>query len=543
MRLPVALVALSSLLVVFAGCVGSGPALPPASSLSRHIELAFTMDSVQAMQGARTPMDALSKIATVRFDYVHEGAAVDPGEVTVAYTGASGADVERPLSDFTEEASLRDGEVVRIQPGQGGTPRADLFTPIRLTQGGDEIDARAGVDREWLTVQGYPIPLAFSDDGRLHWRMEASADMSAHVEDLRMSAPDCADSQPIPSASTDSCGSTDITIDSAEFSYGFELTGSLDARTSLGSQGPSLAFGGELHGTTEFSAAVEGSEDGEPKSMSAEGSFEADFEDLLLELQFDDDRDLREVTVGGRAFVDGRVTAEGDDISSPEFPSPILDRAFGPETEELPEARRAEEALVELLSAVWALDLQPGDEVAFRAELDGDDLGAEAPFETFRMEFVSQVLSAEVRSVAGRERATLKLSEALHVSFTPPGAEPSEFGYDYTYWIDAHSYLPVYLQGTVERTFDRDDIQSLLDWAETTAAQMGGDAPRLELPGDAGFTVRAESLLELDEASSDLAAAGILQMGAGRTVPMAAAVFVLVTRLEGSSTSEPDDSW
>jgi hypothetical protein len=473
------LLAAAALAVAFlSGCATQPAKVDSGPLLSRHITI--SLDA--SMEPPESPQALLEENAELAFEYTHDGAAVDAAEVTVTYTSATGADAEVPLSEFTS-GEVGDGELVRIEPGKGDTPEPDLLTPLALTAGGEVLAERSGGDRDWLQAGGAPIPIAFSQPGEARWRVEASGSLAVHVAGLSWSQErdDCTyeapDYERVCVTQTESWTVRELTATLEE-----RAQGTLRVTTSLPAEGPRLAISSTLQASANGTLDVDVSashDEGFEGTATAWGRLDVDEAETAF--QFDAGRELRSATTRSHVILDGDVDLTGSFGDDPEIDHPIEEETYGPETTEFPPDRLEDDEFVRFLAAAWDLDLAVGDELA----VDMEDAGFGA-----RSSFVSQVLARETRDVGGVERDVFKLSDSFELVVDPLDAAPQTFAYDYTYWVDAETFLPVAMQGMVERTFTKVELDAYLSAVTERLEEEGGT---LELPDDASLTLRLES--------------------------------------------------
>lgn len=508
---------------VLSGCVaGPGGGLDSApSTITRHFTLTLDEATMKSADRANGVQETLATFIRVGFDYTHAGSTTPTSELSATYLSRAGLNVTVPLSDFTLLPALARGTVVTILPGQGGTPEADLLTGMQVAQGTKTLFAREDETKAWMTVQGMPIPLAFSEAGAAKWNFEVGTKFGANFDGLVVVSTDQVCDYTGQEYTCEPRTET-VQVDLAEMSLDYGLKGTLEAIASQPAAGPRLRLAAQLDGLMAVDVAVDARIDGERMQGTMDADFALEVRNTYMDMQFDHARDLRSITTAAQVFVDGTLVVTGDAEDVPDLPSPILDERFGPETETLSPARSVDATMVDLLNRLWALDLAVGDRIAIKVDMPGDTF-----MPAIRMDYTSQVLGSEPRKVGGVDRSTFRVSDALNVE-VGQGVSTWEWGYDQTYWVDAETSLPVHMQGRFDRTFHHDDIVELLD---TMRMVSDDDFPRFTVPADAQFTVSADVTMSLDADTTDLATAAIMATSGGRTIPMAAMVFVLVQNM------------
>lgn len=507
-----------------------------------------------------SPQELIERHTTVEFGYGHQGTSIDPAKVEVRYVTPEGEAVAVSLAEFTDGALVQPGDVVQIEPGQHGTPTADLATAIEVVQSGKVLAARTGASRDWVKAGGLPLPLAFSQAGRASWDFEAGGSLAIELGGMRIDAveercdwesyweeewrnegssgegsgdgtgeeswnatedhPGADDGEgpygrpnPTPYPEPD-CWEEPVAtlVDRLSAQLSQRVAGSVHATVALPAEGPRLAFSSALEATAGATVDASIQSDGESYGGTLDASYTVRVIASELALQFDAGRELSSITRQAQASIAGEAQGTGDFRFGEDGHTMAEEESFGPVTEPFTAEAQATEAFVRFLSNAWGLDMAPGDELAFQFDV---------PDAPILARFVSQVLAIESRNVAGEVRQAFKVSDSMTIDLDPLGVSPQHFAYDYLYWIDTQSHLPLYMQGQVERTFGQGELQAYLE-TTTQALEPDGDV-RFQLPPGASLTLSLDSTFEMAADSTDLATSALLGSAGARLVPMAAA--------------------
>lgn len=183
----------------FAGCADSPGATNEQFTISRQIRI--HLDSANIDSESDNPYDYVETAFVVRIN----GAAIAPAAATIVYQDESGAIVSKPLSAFTDLATLAKGTEVRVGD-------ANLTSSASLLVGGVEVVSRARPHTDWWNVGGYPIGWRMQPGAALGYRTTAAATESFSLTDIRGSADEA----------------KDFVLDKASASFGVKYDGTID---------------------------------------------------------------------------------------------------------------------------------------------------------------------------------------------------------------------------------------------------------------------------------------------------------------------------
>lgn len=491
--------------MVLSGCSAPDPSSTPGKSgLVRHITAKLDDESVRLAEMESTVEGTLGRLATVWYEYTHTGDDANPKELTFKYTLATGTPGSVPLSKFTTKTTLHEGDRVKIQP----SPAASVFgTASVVDASGESLAARGGQSANWFTVGNYPIPAAASVAGKTAWEVQAKGSFEAEVRDMDLpdsTRYDC-----------DQDGCQEVTepsghIDHARLKVGLSGSGTLSvdaARDAL-----RLAADGKLR--YDVDALLQAHMPDADVDGTAAGYVEAQSTGTL-DLGFNAKREIKSLAYGGHVTVDGDVDVQG--FPGAEVPSehPWMEQTQPRTSVPLSlGSQAADPGLVKFLLAAYALDLAVGDEIRFEATSPADDLGR-----SMQVSYVSQVLGVEDRAVAGADRPTFKVSDALGFKTLQGGAVAKEQKVEITYWIDLASMLPVYAQSKIQQSFDGTDIG---DFLGTLSGLEGFEMP--QVPAGARVVFTTDVTEKMTAYGGDVQTAAIVGVGAARLVPLLGAM-------------------
>ncbi|MES2153828.1 MAG: hypothetical protein V4510_01695 [bacterium] len=491
-----AIVAVASILL--SGCASQSSVSPATThALTRHVSI-----NVTDLSNAPTSIDgAMAKYGHTFFEYTHSGATLDVAGTTVRYQAVGGLQHTTPLSAFTTQTQLHAGDVVKIDPVD---PAMDVLSGMTVERAGQQVSVRSGNDRAWLKSEGYPIPVATAHPGLASWSIHTGGGVDLHLHDLSVMA----DGPTYCDASGCHRSSTTTTVQSFDLNLTNTLDATVQAKTTAPASGTELTYAlPSLTDHAKFDLGVRASVGNDSRDIGLAGDVQANLGGHVT-LSFDGSRQINKAAVAGSVAFDGTFSSHGLPPGSELPPTISFSRDLPEHTETVAAGRQPDAAILSFVQRLWAMDLIPGDEF---------HLAIGSPFGS--VTYASQVLAIEPRTVGTETRSTLRMADHMtaHWMFNPEG-----FSFDFTYWLDAASYLPVYEQGTMTQTFrlaDYPQVQTAL-----TAALGSAGAHIVHYPNDAVVSLRSEATLQLTSYSGDYSHAAVLGLGA--TLMPATAVFL-----------------
>lgn len=168
------------LTAALAGCLAETVETDPDYAISRQVRI--------HLDDANWPeLDDLG--STDVYDYVDSSfvvtvrkAEIAPGSLTLSYRDRTGADVDRPLSDFTTKPVLAPGDAVRIED-------ADIASHAVLSKNGAVVASRVISDPSWWTVQGMPLGFELDPGSKLAYDVTGGFEETATLHDVRIKEP------------------------------------------------------------------------------------------------------------------------------------------------------------------------------------------------------------------------------------------------------------------------------------------------------------------------------------------------------------------
>lgn len=483
--------------VLFSGCAGpSSSSAGGTNSLTRTIDVDIDPMDMMSFAPSGTPDQMLAKFAKSAFEYKHAGATISASDVTVRYQTTGGLEKTADLSKFVSKSTIAAGQTVRIAPSD-----MSIFSSMVLLEGDDPIASRTGLDKDWLTAAGVPLPIASSKTGMVIWDFEATAGLDVQVNDFSF------DEQGMESH-----------LETLEVAMTAKADAKVELQTTAGSNQKVTLRMPEFKESASVDMTLKGTMGSQ--RIDASGSIDAEVSlDGFVDLKFEDGA-LSAVGVQGDASVD--VTFDVTGFPGPQPEDVHLSEDLPYNEEKIEASGFQDPTVVAFMERIWSLDLVVGDKFSFRMETDGS-FGSPG----FSIEYSSSVVGTDDKKVGSTTRPTLRVTD--HFAFETDAEEAAELqalSYDFTYWIDQQSYLPVYQQGSISQTYGPDDFPALLSNLEAAMAGSGST-----LPDDMSITIKSEATMQMTQYRGDFSEAAILTTGATRSVPLAAVVFVLVNNL------------
>ncbi len=502
---------------LLAGCTSSPTTVASGkNNLTRHVAFAYDVET-STMPQTSDPEQALTEFTQVSFEYKHSGASLDVAGVTVKYQSKDNAATTVQLSTLTSKTKIASGETITISP-----PDIAMASHLVLEKAGKVVAARSGVEREWFTAGGAPIPIAASVPGTASWDLKADGGLELHVSDMVVTSP----GRRVCTSTGCSTPPQTMTLDHLDLTFTSEFDATVEAVTTAPAGGSQLSLKlPSMKEHAEVSLDIAGESNGESVEMTLNGEITATASGRA-DFNFDGEGAL--VRVGG----EGQVAVHGsaETTGTPDMPvPPRVDfehkQPYASEAARFPEA--VPEELVAFLERMWALDLVPGDEFTFELT---------TPFG--EAHFSSEVMAIEPRTVGSTTRQTFRIVD--HFEAVIPDAGLTDLAFDFTHWVDTASYLPVFEQGTITQTFTPADFPGLRKLLEKTMSSSGASFVRF--PEDASLTLTTDASLQMTGYTGDFTVASPLAIGGARMVPLvvvgAAVVFVLVNNLGTGSSAD-----
>lgn len=439
------------------------------SVLARKVSIVFDESTLNDMD------TKFEEVVRTRFEYTHPGGETAVAGIQVRYTDDKGDDRVRPLSEFTTKSALMEGDVVTID-------RVNLTSDLVIEQDGAVLAERLGLRRDWLEVDGAPIPLHSSETGKAVWSLTGTSGFRFDVKDV-----DMGESGRVEYAKGDFSATSD---------------GTFNAATTGRGSSTDIRYETTMNGLFDAFADTRVHSDGE----TIEAGFDIDAESrlkgtLLMGFQ---DRALSRTGGGGSIFADGTIH-----VWDPEHPKsmgwepedvehPFIDEKepYQEESYEYDPYMEADEEYLAFMERLWGMNLDVGDEFRFTASYDDAGTG-------FLFEVVIQVTERVARNVGFGSVDTFRVHETMR--FETSGSSYGSGSYDlasFTTWLDTDSYLPVHAQISYTTTYDEDQIRAFYGAFEE-------DLP-YDLPEDLFLAINSEAVLRLEEYSGDLAISPLL---------------------------------
>jgi hypothetical protein len=460
-----AAMALAVLASLFAGCIledGTSAAEP----IVKKVRFVLNPDTLES--------EELDQVLRVKFEYTHRGATVAADELLATFTDTQGHDVDRALSRYTSLPQVRDGDIVTIEP-------VNLTSGLVIRHAGQVLVKRDGLNANWYTAGGYPLPLTTTTTGIARYTLEGSSGLSARGKDFDLDQ---------------------VRMHSMEANLDARADGTLTIESKMPGRGPRLEAEGRFKATASAKMDADYTEDGERQRAGFDARFQAWFNQTGT-LQFDRANRLVAAGGGGDVWADGDVIAWDKDHPRAEnwrpedLEHPLVDEEWPYSEEELDlDPSDAEAVLVDFLRRLWDTRIGVGDEYLFEASSgEGDSY--------FRYTFGLQVTGKERRQAAGQSFETYRIAQTMSFVVRTPETGRTNFELaTTTLWVSADYYLPVYEQATYRRTFEREDLRRILQ-------AMGDDSP-FTLPNDPQVVLTGEYVLRLSEHRGDFMIAPVL---------------------------------
>lgn len=463
----------------------------------RIVDLDVDPEAMGAFGDVNDAADFFRAIGSTRFVYTHDRAETDAASLTASYVDEDGRAREVPLSRFTDRATLARGDQVTI-------PDALFTTALTIRDGDSVVAQRGGPPRDWLEVNGYPMPIA-TDGGLAVWDIQGDVDMDASLDRVRVRETGtdydyvCNPSPTAPPACAEQRTPYNETYEARDLS--FDAGTDLDATLRLEGVGAASAPALEvaLDGLVDLEALLKVQVLHERDGAQAERSdaahgFEVDVRALgdgTIGLRFAGG-ELARVGSGGSLDVDGTVDYwDADTPRGSERQSDVLDflDASQPYREEdVPGDANPVSFIAEALSDLWRMDLAAGDEFNLRA--------ASADTSTMpTMSMSIRVTDHEEREVpAGTFDAwRVETTQVITVPIPDRAAERFELPKLVT-WIDTRSGVPIAMEQSIAYDYDEEDFASLFALAESVDEDV-----EVTPPTDLTIGVHGTTLTELQE--------------------------------------------
>ncbi len=438
-----------------------------------------------------TDSDRLEDVFHTWFEYHHKGDAAEAGDVTVTYTYEDGEERTEPLSRHAASSRIKAGDTVKIS-------NVNLTSGLVVKKGDQVLAAREGLRADWLKVAGAPVPLSSSRDGVARYNLDGSSSVEFNARDFEMNEEEGGE------------------VERVEADWEAGLDGDITLRSSAGDGAPTLTLDAETSFDTSAFVDAVLRDDDERVNMGAEGSLAA-WLNFTVKLFFDHSRQLEKVGSAASLYADGDFTSwdpdhpRGEDWRPEDVEHPLVDERKAYEEETVEDLDPADEEAIEFLTKIWGMQLGVGDEYALHASPDDAEGDSE-----FRIDVVIQVLARESRKVDAGTRDTFKIGQEVQIYARTPESDELEFQViRSTLWIDRDTYLPVFEQGSITRSFDRRDLYEIYK-------NFGEDAP-FTFPRSVGLTIETDFSLELVEYSGDFRTAPVVGLlGFSSVLPLVA---------------------
>ncbi len=555
LRVSLATTALVS--VMFSGCTelfGSDA----SGSLARIVEMSMDPDTFADMEYVETPEDFMNVLGTAKYVYTHKSGEVATKDVSVRFTDDSGRERTAKLSEFTQKGTLNDGDSVTIDG-------VAMYSAIRLSADGDTLAARGTEAVDWFAVDGVPLPIAGDPGALASWTTTTTSTGDMGMDDAAVYWYEeyesiCYNDE---TQQWDDCSEydegtmevTDVTFDALQT---IVQDMSLAVVSAGGAERLDLSSSVEMTGHAFFDMYLQGwseygelDEQGEPRSSDryeeGDGHYGFSLEDATLQadgtasLFFDRSGRLQTIGMEGSVYADATLEF-WDNATAPEgdpddFDHPLIDESE-PYQEEPYEDYGEEDEISELLAHLWAMDLRVGDE--FHVDMDMMDLGQDFGTEGgFAMQYELIVVEREDKNVGGTTYDALRLQG--HGSFVyVVGDETTELDFsEFTFWIGAESYVPIYLEVTYNQVVGLADLEPILDAIE---AEMG-DEVDLTRPTIFDATGTMTTVLAINDLRGDIRVAAPLTIGGLFNSPFALMGPALAGMLDDQYEEEWDGEW
>ncbi len=467
-----------------AGCLVPGGGSGRSGDLVRIV--AFAPDQSLFEQEPNDAADVFAALADTRFEYTHNSDAVDPDDVTVAYTDEDGRDREVPLSRFTDLDEVGRGDKVVITD-------ALLTSRMDITHGDDKLASRGGPALDWLEAGGYPLPFAMRG-GLAVWDLDGRLDLDAGFDAIEVVSEDerwtttCEPSPDDPDGYCQPQTQSSMVTTTTRFTDALaqgqsELDGTLKLDSVGSALQPELLLGmtGLFSADATFNVHLkESSTDPEDEGMDADFGFSVEAQaDGDGSLRFRFDRDGALDTVGGEGELDasGSVTSWDDEHPRSAGYSPgdvdDFDVHFPYEETSVPFGDNPVSFVAQALSDLWRMDLAPGDEFTFSTKgLFGEDGENDMGFPT--VSIAIRVVELAEKEVEAGTFDALRVETSTVIEVPDAGTFERFELPTFTTWVDDDSGLPVAVEESVGYHLDQADFAPLFakasEWDEGTSA-------------------------------------------------------------------------
>lgn len=473
MKFPLTLTTLTLLAASFSGCILiDGDTGTQAEAIVRKVAVNVDADDEDS--------ERIEDYVQTALEYRHAGEAVATDQVTVEFFDETGKDRKEPISRFKSGGTLKPGDVVVI-------PKANLTSGLVVRQGSVVLAQRDGLRADWLKVEDVPLPVAVSKDGTAKYAIESEGQFRFKAEDFTFKEDE-----------------SNAFYELAEIDIRAENAGTMEVKSTFPAVGPRLALIGAFHA----SAAVQGNviqfDDGRRTENGGRANADA-FANGTFILQFDTNRQLDKYGFKGDVWADGDVVAwDEEHPKSSNWHPEDLDHPFIDEEEAYTEEKYEESgeappaSFLDFLNRLWGMTLGVGDELRFHSGYDEKGDG-------FSFDYVAQILGEDRRTVKAGSFDTLHISQRAVFEARHRGEQREFEVIQQSTWVDKVSHLPVFEQATYSKSFDRGDVERILN-------AFGEDAP-VTLPDEVDVVLQGETTSQLMERSSDLLVAPVITFG------------------------------
>lgn len=437
----------------FAGCLSETPKADPDYSLNRQVRFHVDDGNVDEMDELDGP--GLYDFVESAFVVTVRKAETSPASLAISYRDRTGADVERPLTDFTTKPLLVPGDSVRVED-------ADLTSHAVLKKDGAVVASRVLADPSWWNVQGVPVGFELEPGAVLSYDVTGGFDETATLHDVRIKEP---------AIHIDSM--TAAVHVKQDTTGRLDFTGAEETVTSMKTQQArplAWAFDGEVRLPMTFEFVGTDAENGEAIAAGVE---------VLPEtgVEFDAKGKLW-IAGSGQAVlgeVDGGSFATKADIiawatgieEASEFSCNGKTRADAcrPTEWELDEFEMSEEIpaskenldqdmgetpseMVDNLTRFFAEDMQPGDEIVFDMHVtDSSDFGLP---DGAVLDWSAQIKAVGIEQVTVKAGTfdALKVIEQVRIDSRVPGIGEAPLAIEQTlleatFWFEPVTFVPL----------------------------------------------------------------------------------------------------
>ncbi|MHB8632480.1 MAG: hypothetical protein ACYDBQ_00745 [Thermoplasmatota archaeon] len=423
---------------LLAGC--GQPATANGASLAREITLHL---------GTESGLDAAGviRLAQAVFTYTHAGAPLDVSQANVQFTTPAGMAAQEPLSAFTTRTTLNPGDVVRI-------PGASITSDFRITAGSQTVAERTGTRDAWLHVAGHPMPLSTGGAGSVAYTLQSTASVGFDIDRLAYAGARARCTGNV----TPNCPNDGFTLANGTLRGAMTAGGTFGFGAAHDGSAVRLTFSSDLSGSVNLTAEAQMSVAAPNRTLTFPTGIDSSFAGRVngtAGLVFSDGA-LTRVGSGGRVQFSGHAWGWDQNHTKAEHHDsatvPSFDHAAAYSEYPVPSSDPSNDSVSQAFAALWDVTLQPGD----RITLDSNST-------TLSLSYQLDVVGEEARMAGGQNHDALKLHSVLTTSaHTGATTSATLSASDTTFWVDALSYLPLYVESQDARELGSHDLDPIV---------------------------------------------------------------------------------